>query len=56
MNLFQSEEHARQWTGFDPSYEEGLQPLSYWVEWFSAPRFSERGSPKYISRRDAGEF
>ncbi len=56
MNLFRSEEHARNWSGFNPAYEEGLQPLIYWVEFFSAERFRARGASDYISRRAAGEF
>jgi hypothetical protein len=56
MNLFRSEEHARNWAGFNPSYVDFLQPLAYWVERFSADRHRARGAPDYISRRDAGEL
>ena len=54
MNLFRSEEHARNWSRFDPAFEEALQPLAYWVERFSAGMFRERGAPDYMSRRAAG--
>ncbi len=54
MNLFRSEEHARNWSGFDPAFGEMLQPLAYWVERFSAERVRARAAPDYISRRAAG--
>ncbi len=53
MNLFRSEEHARNWVGWDPAYAEMLQPLAYWLERFSADRFRERLRPDYISWRVA---
>ncbi|MDP6549389.1 MAG: hypothetical protein QF659_04895 [Dehalococcoidia bacterium] len=56
MNLFRSEEHARSWSGFDPAFEETLQPLAYWVERFSAERHRARGAADYMSRRAAGEL
>ena len=49
MNLFRSEEHARDWASFDPQYTETLQPLSSWVARFSAPMFRNRTRPDYIS-------
>lgn len=49
MNLFRSEEHARAWAGFDPAFEEMLQPLAVWAERFSAPLFRNRTRPDYIS-------
>ena len=54
MNLFRSEEHARNWSGFNPAFEDALQPLAYWMERFSAERFRARGALDYISRRAAG--
>ena len=51
MNLFRSEEHARNWSQFDPAYEENLKPLSYWVKRFSAERFRARTRPDYFSWR-----
>ena len=49
MNLFRSEEHPRVWASFDPAFEANLQPLEYWLERFSAPRFRARIRPDYIS-------
>lgn len=49
MNLFRSEEHARRWSRFNPDYEEGLRPLSHWIERFSGEMFRNRGRPDYIS-------
>ena len=54
MNLFRSEEHARNWREFDPQFTASLQPLAHWVELFSEDRFRARGAPDYISRRAAG--
>ena len=56
MNLFRSEEHARNWREFDPQFSESLQPLAHWVERFSEERFRARGAPAYISRRAAGSL
>ncbi len=49
MNLFRSEEHARNWDQFDPEMERTLLPLSRWAEIFSNPFFRERRRPDYIS-------
>ena len=49
MNLFRSEEHARAWARFDPSFTETLRPLAAWSERFSAPLFRNRVRPDYIS-------
>jgi hypothetical protein len=50
MNLFRSEEHARNWSGFDPSMEARmLRPLDWWAETFANPFFRERGRPDYIT-------
>ncbi|MDX2379770.1 MAG: hypothetical protein QNM02_08430 [Acidimicrobiia bacterium] len=56
MNLFRSEEHARNWGGFDDSMSSGLKPLAEWADIFSNPFFRERGRRDYISwtRSDAG--
>jgi hypothetical protein len=53
MNLFRSEEHARNWSQFDPAYDENLKPLSHWLERFSAERFRARARPDYFSWRAA---
>ena len=49
MNLFRSEEHARNWSGFKTGSEGGLLSLGQYMEIFAAPYFQERGSGRYIS-------
>lgn len=49
MNLFRSEDHARNWDQFDPEMERTLLPLERWFEIFSGPFFRERGRHDYIS-------
>ncbi len=49
MNLFRSEEHARNWDGFDPAMEDALRPLAAWAELFSNPFFTQRIRSDYIS-------
>ena len=49
MNLFRSEEHARNWTSFDPEFEHMLKPVSEWADIFSNPFFTQRGRPDYIT-------
>lgn len=49
MNLFRSEEHARAWSGFEPSTAERmLKPVEWWADVFSSPAFRERGRSDYI--------
>ena len=50
MNLFRSEEHARNWSGYTPEAEEGLLSGGQIMEIFSAEQFRARGAPDYISR------
>lgn len=56
MNLFRSEEHARNWSGFDASMVSSLRPVGEWADIFSNPFFRERVRADYISwtRSDAG--
>lgn len=49
MNLFRSEEHARNWAQFDVGFVQNLQPLAVWAERFSAERYRARVRPGYIS-------
>jgi len=49
MNLFRSEEHARNWSGYDPAMGYMLKPLAEWADIFSNPFFRERGRPDYIT-------
>ena len=49
MNLFRSEEHARNWSGFEPSMERMLKPVAEWADIFANPFFRARIRPDYIS-------
>jgi hypothetical protein len=50
MNLFRSEEHARNWSGFEPDLADRmLKPVTWWADVFSAPIFRERGREDYIT-------
>ena len=57
MNLFRSEEHARNWSGYDADMDRMLKPVAEWADIFSNPFFRERGRPDYISwtRSDEGQ-
>ncbi len=56
MNLFRSEEHARNWDGFDEAMISSLKPVAEWADIFSNPFFRERGREDYITwtRSDDG--
>jgi len=56
MNLFRSEEHARNWDQFTSDMESALMSVERWAEIFSNPFFRERGRPDYLSwtRSDQG--
>ena len=56
MNLFRSEEHARNWEGFDEAMASSLKPVAEWADIFANPFFRERGRRDYISwtRSDEG--
>ncbi len=49
MNLFRSEEHARNWDGFEENMAGALLPVSEWADIFSNPFFRERGRGDYLS-------
>ena len=49
MNLFRSEEHARNWDGFEDSMAQTLLPVEGWAEIFTNRFFRERGRADYIS-------
>ena len=57
MNLFRSEEHARNWSGFESEMEGFLKPVAAWADIFSNPFFSERGRADYLSwmQTEAGQ-
>ena len=49
MNLFRSEEHARNWDGFTESMAASLMPVAEWADIFSNPFFRQRSRADYIS-------
>jgi len=49
MNLFRSEDHAKQWSGFKAGTEEGVVELSVLLQLFSVDTFAMRLNPDYIS-------
>ena len=50
MHFFRSEEHLRNWAGFDAEKEGGIISLSDLVELTSIDHFRKRFEPDYISR------
>jgi hypothetical protein len=50
MNLFRSEEHIRNWSGFKPGTEDGIVPLDHLVSLFSLDMFRKRLDMDYVSR------
>jgi len=54
MNLFRSEEHIRNWDGFDADSEEGIISLADLIELFSGSYFRRRLDPDWVSR--SGEY
>lgn len=49
MNLFRSEEHARNWDGWNEAMASSLKPVVEWADIFANPFFRERGRRDYIS-------
>jgi len=49
MNLFRSEEHARNYASFNPDSEQSLKPVSFWIDLFSGLTFRSRGRSDYLS-------
>jgi hypothetical protein len=58
MNLFRSEEHVRNWSGFKSGTEEGIVALPALVKVFSGNLFTRRLNPDYIAnfQKYLGEF
>ncbi len=50
MNLFQSEEHVRNWAQFNPDSTEGIMLLADWVVLFRTERRNHLLDVDYISR------
>jgi len=49
MNIFRSEEHVRNWSGFKPGTEEGILEMSALLKLFSGNFFTRRLDPNYVS-------
>ena len=49
MNLFRSEEHVRNWSGFKSGTQEGIVELSLLAKLFSGNFFARRSDPDYFS-------
>ncbi len=49
MNLFRSEEHIRNWSGYRPGTEGGIVQLSDMVALFSNDFFKKRMEPDYLA-------
>ncbi len=58
MNLFQSEEHVRNWPHYDRSSAESIMPVANWATAFSGPLHRNRLKPDYLSKTKeyAGEM
>jgi hypothetical protein len=51
MNFFRSEEHLRNWEGFQEINKEGIIALSDAMRLFSGPYFTKRREPDYFSHK-----
>ena len=49
MNLFRSEEHARNWEEYDPRMAHLLRPVEWWADTFASPMFRARARSDFIS-------
>jgi hypothetical protein len=49
MNFFRSEEHLRNWEGFEEGKKGGIIALSDLMRLFSCPYFRKRREPDYFS-------
>jgi hypothetical protein len=50
MNLFRSEEHAKNWSQYDPAAAEGTMPLADYATLFGIRLFQSRLDPDYTER------
>lgn len=50
MNLFRSEDHVKNWSGFKQGTEEGIVDLSVLMKLFSVDTFTRRLDHDYVSR------
>jgi len=51
MNIFRSEEHVRNWSGFKNGTEDGIVTLAEMLHLFSGDIFTRRADPDYVSSR-----
>ncbi|MDF1595206.1 MAG: hypothetical protein P1T08_03785 [Acidimicrobiia bacterium] len=49
MNLFRSEDHARNWDRYDDTMAASLRPVAEWADIFSNVYFRSRGRPDFVS-------
>ena len=49
MNFFRSEEHLRNWEGFEEKRKGGIISLDSLMQLFSGPYFTNRSGPDYVS-------
>ena len=49
MNLFRSEEHARNWSEYDHTTDATLRPVAFWADLFGTPVFRQRGRIDYVT-------
>ena len=49
MNLFRSEEHARNWSSYDADMAYMLKPVAEWARIFAGPVFRNRSRSDYIT-------
>jgi hypothetical protein len=54
MNFFRSEEHLRNWEGFEEKKSGGIISLADLMHLFSSPYFTNRRDPEYFSHM--GEY
>jgi len=56
MNLFRSEEHARNWDGYEEEMASSIRHVTEWADIFSNSYFRQRGRSDFVSwtRSDAG--
>jgi len=50
MNLFRSEEHVKNWSGYDPVSADAIMPLADWALVFSGPLMRKRLDQDYLAR------
>ncbi len=49
MNLFRSEEHAKNWSSYEAASEDAIMPLADWARAFGGPLFRNRLQADYLS-------